>query len=149
MLMQDTRIRITAEGEERPVQELSIADRIFNPFTEGEDEITDILQRKLPLCSRRGPALAPVRIGKGQLFSGRPRQDLRLSPWQLVMVAETRRLARGPASLLCYPAKDISSERLPLTGDITYFALFFDRPRFVEASGVLVQTYTLEDISHV
>lgn len=149
MLVQDSRIRITAGGEERPVQDLSIADRIFDPFTEGEDEIADILQRRLPPCGQRGAALAPVRIGKGQLFSGRPRQDLRLSPWQLVMMAEPRRQARGPASLLCYPARDISSDRLPPGADITYFAIFFDRPRFIEVSGVLVRTYTLEDICHV
>lgn len=148
MLVQDSIIRITAEGDERPVQDLSIADRIFNPFTEGYDEITDILQRRVPMCDKRSRTLAPVLIGKGELFSGRPRHDLRLSPWQLVMMTDPRRAANGPTGLSCYPAKDISSDRLPAE-DIIYFAIFFDRPRFVEVSGVLVQTYTLEDICHV
>ena len=148
MLVQDSIVRITAEGDERPVQDLSIADRIFNPFTEGYDEITDILQRRIPLCDRRSRTLAPVLIGKGELFSGRPRHDLRLSPWQLVMMADPKRTANRPVGLSCYPAKDISNDRMPAE-DITYFAIFFDRPRFIEVSGVLVQTYTLEDICHV
>lgn len=149
MLVEDSRIRINAEGDESPVQDLAIADRIFNPITGGYDEISDILQRRVPICDRRSGPLAPVRIEKGQLLSGKPRQDLLLSPWQLVLVAEERRAVAGPTKVLCYPAKDISSDRQPPNGDITYFAVFFDRHRFMDVGGVLVQAYTLEDICHV
>jgi len=149
MLVKDSIIRITAEGDERPVQDLSIADRIFNPFTEGYDEISDILQRHIPLCDPRSQLLAPVRIGKGELFSGRPRHDLRLSPWQMVMMADHTRPPGKPMGLSCYPARDISSDRLPPSEGFTYFAIFFDQPRFLEVNGILVKTYTLEHISHV
>lgn len=149
MLVEDSRIRINAEGEERPVQDLAIADRIFNPFTEGYDSIVDIHRRRVQLCDHRSHALTPVLIEKGQLFSGAPRHDLRLSPWQLVMMVDRKRVANGPFSLSCYPAKDISNDRIPATGDITYYAIFFDRHRFIEVSGVLLKSYTLEETRHV
>lgn len=148
MLVEDSRIRINAEGEECPVQDLAVADRIFDPLTEGYDSIIDIHRRRVQLCDQRSRALTPVLIEKGQLFSGAPRHDLRLSPWQLVMMVERKRAANAPMSLSCYPAKDISNDRIPVTGDITYYAIFFERHRFLDVSGVLLKSYTLEETRH-
>lgn len=62
-----------------------------------------------------------------------------------VLVTEERRVVAGRTMVLCYPAKDVSSHRPPLNGDITNFAVFFDRHRFMAVEGVLVQAYTPED----
>ena len=149
MLVENSRIRINADGEERLVQELSIADRIVNPITGGYDEISDILQREISGTDPRRSRLEPVLIGKGQLFSGRPRQDPALSPEQVVLMTDLKRSKGRPPVLSCYPAKDISHNR-PMPGrDITYFAIFFDVPRFIEVSGVHMRAYTLEDLCHV
>ena len=148
MLVDSSKVRIDAEGIESPVRELTIADRIFNPITGQYDEITDILQREIRISDPCRDPLAPVLIEKGQLLSGRPRHDLALSPLQQVLVADWKRSRPGPPRVSCYPAREVSSDRVAVSGAVTYFAIFVEHRRFLDVGGILVQAYTLEDISH-
>ena len=149
MLVENSWITLDGDGRECPVQDLAIADMVFDPLGGVYDEITDILTRRVPCTDPRHDRLAPVLIGKGQLFSGRPRRDLALSPEQVVLMTDLKGPPRMPPVLSCYPAKDLSHDRAPPGAAITYFAIFFDRPRFMEVGGVLVSAYTLKDLCYV
>lgn len=163
MIVEDTLITVTADQAERRVQDLRIADRIFNPFTRDHDEIVDILSRTVVPGSRAAASLWPKVIPAGSLAPGRPRRDLILSPAQIVMTLRPAAPLPGAAqggglSDMAPPSVPAVVERrvdtltnIAKAADkpVRYFAIFFDFPRFLDTSGVLTRAFTLEDVSRV
>lgn len=152
MLVQGTKVLVSDQGEYRPVEHLSVGGFFFDPLTEGYYEISDILTRRLEIRRKigwQGHPLRPVVLKAGSVGDGRPHRDVAVSPFQDVLT----KYAPGPDSST--PLVDLqSAERIEASyssckrfrrKDATYFAIFTDRPHFMDVSGLLMRTYCSED----
>lgn len=144
MLCHDTMITISPRGQQKAVQDLSIADLIYNPITEGFDEISDILAREVPVSAI---SLAPILIRRGDIFAGRPYRDVAVSPAQKVLVSKKCIETKGLTVVVESEAKLLSSLSISPLSATKYFAIFFDCPRFIHAEGLLLRAYSLDDLS--
>lgn len=151
MITYGTKLTVTEDGIEKAVQDLCIGERIFNPITCTYDEISDILQRQVDISEPNSPGhnLCPVVIPQGSLHSSCPKRSLYLSPRQIILVAERRPAGNYPVTTSTYACSEVSSERVKTPGRISYLAIFFEQRRFIDAGGVLLQAYTIDDISAV
>lgn len=144
MLCSETMIAISPRGHQKPVQDLSIADHVYNPITGAFDEVSDILVRTVP-CGLE--LLMPILIKKGEIFPGKPYKDVVVSPRQVVLVHDKSTVVSRGLAVLEAEARTLSSNRFVPNARTKYFAIFFDRPRFLQADGLMFRAYSPADLS--
>lgn len=146
MIVAGTQVTVSADGHERPVQDLCIADRVFDPMSGTCDEIVDILARRV--CLRSARLHRPLALLPDALAPGRPRHRVELSPAQVVMLPVGSQDGGWRKHIAESLASGMAEATPGLAGEVSYFAIFFDRPRYLDVSGIMMRAYTLEDIAH-
>lgn len=147
MIVEDTLITVNAGGSERRIQDLCIADRVFDPMSGRTDEVIDILVRRL--CMQTSTTMRPMTLAVDALAPGRPRNTVAMSPLQVVMLP----MQSAEGGWRKYVVENfVSSIPQAVCGnnrDVLYFAVFFERPRYLDVSGIITRAYTLEDTVNV
>lgn len=150
MLFPCSQIKVTAEGVTRPVTDLRIADRVFDPMTGTDTEISDILSRRFDATRAHQLGITPICVPPGTITSTCPQEPTVLSPNQLVLTpAPIRSDLRYPQLALCRAWQIFGAFTLNDLDVVDYFCVFFDRSRFIDVNGMLVAAYTIEDLMHV
>lgn len=147
MLVQNTKICTTRDGRQRAVSELSVGDAIYNAFSDDYDVIADIQLFTVDLDSPAGLAAAPVILLTGSMHGDRPRQDVVVSPEQTVMFLERRSENSGPARIRTGNARNHASRLYQTSGTVTYVALVFESPRFLDVGGIFIEAYSVRDFT--
>lgn len=147
MIVEDTLITVSARKAERRVQDLRIADLVYNPLTQTCDEIADILSREVLPNSPEAGSIWPKVIPAGSIAPERPRRDLAVSPAQILMTLQPSSTDQPVPSVVEVRADSLDAVPMTDTGPVRYYAIFFDQPRYLDASGVLARAFTLEDVT--
>ena len=147
MIVEDTLITVSARRAERRVQDLRIADLVYNPLTRSCDEIADILSREIQPGSTEARTIWPKVIPAGSIAPMRPRRDLAVSPGQILMTLRPPATDSPVAGVVEVRADSLNAGEMKETRPIRYFAIFFDHPRYLDAGGVLARAFTLEDVT--
>lgn len=135
MLTLGTEIQVGQDSSLQRVDDLMIGQMVYNHFTRSYDEIIDILIREVKISGGSHP-WTPIEIPTNRLGENRPYKNLLVSPQQEILTTlnaskgNFREIGNVGASELGFKTKEILRE-------ITYCALFFERPRAVVAHGVL------------
>lgn len=138
---------VAADGTTRPIQDLRIADRVFDPVSGADDEIVDILARRISVSSSE--RLRPLTLSPDAVGPGCPIRSVILSPAQIVMLPVVSAGSDCRRHLVESLASNVPRAVPASLKEAFYFAVFFERPRFIDVSGICARAYTLEDISHV
>lgn len=147
MLTAGTYIQIRADGATKPIEQLQIADLIFDPFRGEYCEIVDILSRTTELFPAPAQCqvspLHPVRMKVGSVGDGLPRRDLVTSPSQPVMVRANQRSAKTAFdfSMASTLVENGDAEAVRDATHVTYFAVFTSEEAILVAEGLPTLTY--------
>lgn len=148
MLVQNTLVRTTRRGGHVPVEALCIADRVYDPISDTMDEVVDILARRIAPTKAMSLGVWPVTLAKGSVLPGVPHSSISVSPHQGVVVLRDIPGNGRHREMVVMPAVSLGSARpSEFRAELTYYCIFFDRKRYLEANGLSVAAYTLEDIS--
>lgn len=148
MLVNNTLLRMTRRGACIPVENLSIADYVYDPIADTYDEVVDILSRRITYRKATSIGLCPVVIGADALLKGVPNAPTCVSPSQEIVVLRDPSGQGRRVEVVMQPASSIENAMPYETNeDLTYYCIFFGRKRFLEVNGLNVRAYTLEDIS--
>lgn len=136
-------------GRLREVSELAIADRIYNEWTDSEDEVVDILRRKVEVSALGPSGLQPVCVPKGALSNGYPWVRTLFSPQQMVATVRRAKPNRRYREFTLKPASEISGSFIsPAMQTVEYHCVFFERQRYLRVNGLLTLAYSGEDLCH-
>lgn len=145
MLVEGARILTRKNGVSIPVERLKAGDSIFNPVTRKPYEITCVMSRQiaLPSATAKGAhPLRPIVFSAGSLDGDLPMSDVAVSPMQKVLA--NWRLA-SEHHMKLKTAKELArgcDRQCHLQTETTkYFAIFTHGKRFMNVTGLILQTY--------
>lgn len=148
MLISGNKVLIRENGTQKLVDDLMISDLVYDPWAQKYIEIVDILSRTVDLYSIEEAGmhpLHPIVLEAGSIAKSRPREDLLLSPSQVIYhvvrspnLNETPLLRKSKASLIGSPLE----KKGKALKAATYFAIFTEVEQTMEVSGVLLKTYS-------
>lgn len=152
MLTNGNLVLTNQHGDRKLVESLRIGEPIFDPWRGQDSEITDILSRKIRFDGRNSVQLwlfKPMTISRGTFGKNRPMQDVCVSPSQEVMHVDRSNKRASAPTLEKSSTRSLLERRqsgifIPEVSSITYFAIFTERPSFMEVSGMLLPTYCSE-----
>lgn len=147
MINKGSLVRVHKDGERRRVEDISISDFVFDPFTDEYCEIVDILSREVTYPTGRDHPLYPVEVHAGAVGPGRPDRTVWVSPSQPLYYVQKgagrrqipelqRNLARAVV-----PIYQNWAQKNQFTS-ITYFALFTENRRTLDVSGLWLSSYS-------
>lgn len=132
MIAKGMPVQIRRSGTTVAVERLEIGDLVYDPLADNYIELVDILSRHSSLLPT-----PIVRLRTDMLGLGRPRRDLLISRYQMVMVS-TGSCASRPASLEFEAACRLGEEDRCAT---TLFALFLERTGCISVDGIILRTF--------
>lgn len=132
MIAKGMPVQIRRSGTSVAVERLEIGDLVYDPLADNYIELIDILSRRSSLL-----ATPLARLHTDMLGQGRPRRDLLLSRYQMVMVS-TSSCSLRPASLEFEAAYRLGEEDRSAT---TLFALFLERTGCISVGGVVLRAF--------
>lgn len=140
MLTYGTYVQVTKGGETCRVEDLMIGQKVFNPFSEGVDEIIDILTRSVK-CHSECDQWVPIELPVGVMSENRPSQPLLVSRKQPVMM---KKISAGKRvhEIDITEAYKVMGAQNHMVDEITYTAIFFVKSRPVLANNALCMAYT-------
>jgi hypothetical protein len=147
MIIEDTLITVNSDGAERRIQDLCIADRVFDPISGRTDEVIDILARRIWM--QTSSTMRPMTLAVDALAPGRPRNTVAMSPSQVVMVPMASAEGGWRKHVVENLVSSMPQAVCGTSGCFLYFAVFFERPRYLDVSGIITRAYTLEDTVNV
>lgn len=137
--------RISTLSGERPVEQLSIGDKIVTRDN-GVQEIAWIGTRLLGRADmQRAASLRPILVRAGSLGHGLPARDVMLSPCHRILIMPDHPAARAGESLIA--AQDLIDHReiMPLdTLRVTYIHIMFEHHQVVMADGMWTESFHAE-----
>ncbi|RXV61221.1 hypothetical protein C6W92_12425 [Roseovarius sp. A46] len=143
MLTYGTKIQTSPDGKSIAVQDLMIGQGVFNPFSDGKDEIIDILARKV-LLHETTEELHPVEIARDTFAPGMPCRPLIVSRRQKIMCCPPSQFKKRRREVELVEAVSLPDCK-PLTRkEVTYFAIFFAKSRLIVANGSLCATFSAD-----
>ena len=151
MLVQGAMILMREEGHRLAVEDLKIGGFVFDPFADKYCEIIDILARSVvlepPPEGQNKHPLCPVQLRPDILGLGRPTEPVWLSPSQGILTASKEKPGRTPVTELVtasrYASGHTSREQCSMA-ECKYFAIFTEKPQYLDVSGLLITTFTDE-----
>lgn len=149
MICADTKVRIRRDGSTLSVNRVQISDLIYDPIGDRYDEVVDVLDRKIDIRSAANLNLTPFIIQSDCDVTMDSASNLIVSPDQKFLSLAENQKSSGLPILNFRSAKHMPGARMFLGCDVVhYYCIFFERPRTVEVGGLLLRTYTLEDLGN-
>lgn len=149
MLVKGTRVLVREEGQRLAVENLMISDLVFDPFADNYFEIVDILARSVildpPPHGQTKHKLQPVRLRRDALGQGRPSNTILVSPSQGILTVSKDDKGDIPSTQLVTASSISDSATSSGRSSVTkckYFALFTEKPQYLDVSGLLLTTYS-------
>lgn len=130
------------------MRDLQIADRIYDPWADTEDEIIDILTREVSMSRLVKSTLRPVCLQTGAIGDRSPCESTLVSPKQ--MVARLRPMKTNPRyKCFVLEAADMIDGATVIESleSVTYHCIFFERKRYLQVNGLHLLAYTTEDLT--
>lgn len=144
MLTSGTKIQIRADGTQICVDDLAIADLIYDPFQDTYCEVVDILRRTTFIDTGIGGStsqrLRPIVIRAGAIGDQMPKNDITISQAQRVLKTINRNSE-------CITANFTAASTLVQSGNaelvkgktkVTFFAIFTEQGATIIADGLPV-----------
>lgn len=146
MLTSGSMVLIREGGARKPVDELVISDLVFDPWAQKYVEIVDILSRKVELEGDPDKhPLYPIQLRVGSVATGRPHENLLVSPSQVICCIECSSKASEMPVFQKYMASsllNISEVKYNLhLKEVTYFAIFTEKKQIIDVSGIMLSTF--------
>lgn len=152
MLTSGTKIQIRASGAQVCVDDLAIADLIYDPFQDAYCEVVDILQRTTFIDSSIGGStsykLRPVVIRAGAIGNKMPKNDITVSQAQCVFKAmkpmsKYMEVDFTAASMLVQSG---TAELVRGKTKVIYFVIFTEQEAAIVANGLPVLSNALSKV---
>lgn len=144
MLTSGTKIQIRADGTQLRVDDLAIADLIYDPFQDTYCEVVDILRRTTFIDTGIGGStsqrLRPVVIRASAIGDQVPKTDIIISQAQCVLKTINRTSERLAADFAAASTLVQSGNAELVRGKtkVTYFAIFTEQGATIVADGLPV-----------
>lgn len=140
MITSDTLIQMDENGSNCRMGDLSIGQYILNPLSGKKTEIIDILTRNVVISSEEDLWI-PVEIPVGLIGQHRPFAPLFISARQMIM-KKSSSSGTQPPEIEFVAAKDITGARSVNVKEVTYSAIFLEKPMPFLANGVLCLSFS-------
>ncbi len=143
MIAEKTSVCIQRNGGCVEIQNLSVSDLVYDHVSGMSDRIVRILKKTVSLNNRELSAYFPIVLSVGQVMDGRPTSTTLVSPRQQILMPDRNQPVDQPRKTSMYLAEDISTDILTGVDHIVYYAIFFQRNRFILANGVMMASYAI------
>lgn len=144
MLTSGTKIQIRANGAQICVDDLAIADMIYDPFQGAYCEVVDLLQRTTfvdnDIDDSTGHKLRPVVIRAGAIGDQMPKNDITVSQAQCVLRAmkPTSKYVKADFTAASMLVQSGAAELVRGRAKVTYFVIFTEQGATIVADGLPV-----------